>query len=301
MKTIIISFSMIFCFALIFTGCSPKQNPDADKEEWISLFNGENLKNWVPKVRGYALGDNYKNTFRATDGILEVSYQEYDSFGAKYAHLFYNQKFSHYRLRAQYRMVGEQVAGGPGWAFANNGFMLHCQNPKTMTIDQSFPMSFEFQLLAGKDDGERPTGNLCTPGCHVHMGGKLIEPHCIPDTKGVTFPRDTWVNVEAVVLGDSIIHHIVEGDTVITYTKPIVGGYLEGLNKELFKDGTPITEGYIAIQGESHDAEFKAIELLNLCGCKDKKAKNYKSYYMVDKPEDCIYELILATNWFIGA
>ncbi|MCL6266509.1 3-keto-disaccharide hydrolase [Flagellimonas myxillae] len=290
MKTLIIPFFTIVCAGFLFLSCDSKKNPDASNEEWISLFNGKDLKGWTPKVKGFALGENHNNTFRVRDSILMVTYQEYDSFDSKFAHLFYKKKFSYYKLKAKYRMVGEQVEGGPGWAFANNGFMLHCQDPKTMTLDQSFPMSFEFQLLAGKDEGERPTGNLCTPGCHVHMEGKLVENHCIPKTKGATFPREKWVNIEALVLGDSIVHHIVEGDTVITYTNPIIGGHLDGLNKELFKDGTPITEGYIAIQGESHDTEFKSIEVLDLCGCKDEKAKNYKSYYIKNDPKACIYE-----------
>jgi hypothetical protein len=275
---------------LLLASCGPKTNPNADKEDWIALFNGKDLEGWTPKIKGFEYGDNHKNTFKVTDGNLRVTYQDYDSFESKFGHLFYKTKFSHYRLKAQYRMVGEQVKGGPGWAFANNGFMLHCQEPKTMTLNQDFPMSMEFQLLAGDNEINRPTGNLCTPGCHVHIDGSLVETHCIPDTRGATYPRGKWVSVEAVVLGDSIVHQIVEGDTVMTFNKPVIGGHLEGLNKELYKDGTPMTEGYIAIQGESHDTEFRNIEILDLCGCRDEKAKNYKSYYSKHVQEDCVYE-----------
>ncbi len=267
-----------------------RKYPNADKEDWISMFNGKNLEGWTPKIRGFVYGENHKNTFKVSDDNLRVSYQEYDSFDSKFGHLFYKTKFSHYRLKAQYKMIGEQVNGGPGWAFANNGFMLHCQDPKTMSLNQDFPLSIEFQLLAGSGEGDRPTGNLCTPGSHVHIDGKLVEAHCILDTKGATYLREKWVNVEAVVLGDSIVHQIVEGDTVMTYNKPIIGGHLDGLSKELFKDGTPMTEGYIAIQGESHDTEFRNMEILNLCGCKDEKAKNYKSFYTKHDQEDCVYD-----------
>ena len=45
-------------------------------------------------------------------------------------------------------------------------------------------------------------------------------------------------------------------------------------------DGTLLTEGYIAIQGESHPTEFRKIELLNLSGCMDPKSPKYKSYYV---------------------
>ncbi|MGB5436555.1 MAG: DUF1080 domain-containing protein [Maribacter sp.] len=290
MKNPIMAFLSFGCLFLFVFSCATKQNPNTDTEEWISLFNGTNLEGWTPKIKGFELGENALETFGVTDGNLRVSYAAYDSFDSKFGHLFYKTKFSHYRLKAQYRMVGEQVKGGPEWAFANNGFMLHCQDPKTMTLNQDFPLSMEFQLLAGKDEGERPTGNLCTPGCHVHIDGTLIEDHCMPNTKGATYPIEKWVNIEAVVLGDSIVHQIVEGDTVITFTKPVIGGFLEGLDKTQFKDGTPMTEGFIALQGESHDTEFRNIEILDLCGCTDKKALNYKSYYIKGDPSECKYE-----------
>ena len=37
--------------------------------------------------------------------------------------------------------------GGAGWAVRNNGLMLHSQDPKTMTLNQDFPISLEAQLL----------------------------------------------------------------------------------------------------------------------------------------------------------
>ena len=178
----------ICCIVLFLVSCTPKQRPNTDKEEWISLFNGKNLEGWTPKIKGYTLGENPMETFRVTDNNLRVSYAAYDSFESKFGHLFYKTKFSYYRLKAQYRMVGEQVKGGPGWAFANNGFMLHCQDPKTMSVEQDFPMSMEFQLLAAKDEGERPTGNLCTPGCHVHIDGKLVEDRLLTRYQGSYLP-----------------------------------------------------------------------------------------------------------------
>ena len=65
-----------------------------------------------------------------------------------------------------------------------------------------------------------------------------------------------------MVFGDSIIHHLVNGDTVLTYSKPQVGGDLpEGYP---LPEGTPISSGYIALQAESHPFEFRKVELLDL-------------------------------------
>ena len=86
--------------------------------EWIQLFNGRDLDGWTPKIRGYELGDNFGNTFRVEGGVLKVVYDQYEKFDDRFGHLFYKQPFSHYRLRVEYRFVGEQVPGGAGWRCA---------------------------------------------------------------------------------------------------------------------------------------------------------------------------------------
>ena len=152
----------------------------AKPEGWISLFNGKDLEGWTPKITGYALGDNYANTFRVEDGVLKVAYDKYPKFDSKFGHLFYKQKFSNYRLRIEYRFVGDQCPGGPGWATRNSGVMIHCQPPETMRKEQEFPVSIEVQFLGGDGKKTRPTANVCSPGTHIVMGGKLTGDRC-PD------------------------------------------------------------------------------------------------------------------------
>jgi len=55
------------------------------------------------------------------------------------------------------------------------------------------------------------------------------------------------------------------------------------------QDGKPLTGGYISLQSESHPVEFRKVELLNLVGCMDRKAKNYKTYFEKDDPAACRY------------
>ena len=100
-------------------------------ESWISLFNGKDLSGWKVKIAGHQLNDNYKNTFRVEDGLLKVSYDQYDQFDEKFGHLFYKDKFSHYKIRVEYRFIGDQIPGAPSWAIRNNGIMLHCQSPES--------------------------------------------------------------------------------------------------------------------------------------------------------------------------
>lgn len=247
----------------VFTTCTPKVSEEK-KEEWIPLFNGKDLSNWEVKFTGFDLGENYKNTFRVEDSVLKVSYDEYDSFNFEFGHLYTRQSFSSYRLRAEYRFVNDPIKNAPEWAFRNNGFMLHSQPASTLLKNQNFPVSLEAQPLGGREEGERPTMNLCTPGTHVVMGDSLHTVHCV-NSSSETYRGDQWVKVEMIVYGDSILHHVVEGDTVLTYYRPTIGGdYLSDADTTLFIEGTPLKEGHIAIQAESHDTEFRKIELLKL-------------------------------------
>jgi hypothetical protein len=77
---------------------------------------------------------------------------------------------------------------------------------------------------------------------------------------------------------------------VLEYTKPITGGGVVHNYDSIAKpDGAALTEGYIALQSESHPIEFRKVELLELKGCKDPKAKNYKSYYVKADNSGCVY------------
>lgn len=287
-KATYIKKKLIALIAIILYACA-QNNTDPNKEEWVSLFNGINMNNWTPKFTGYELGVNHNNRFVVKDSLLSVRYKPQDSFQGNFGHLYYKKKFSHYRLKAKYRFVGNQMKGGPQWAFRNNGLMLHCQPPNSLLLDQNFPISLELQLLGGDGINKRANANLCTPGTNVILNDSIFTLHCIRSASK-TYHGDQWVEVEALVLGDSLIQHIIEGKVVLEYKKPTVGGgAVKGHNEDLYKEGTPIKEGYISIQAETHPIDFKSIEILDLCGCTDKKAKNYKSYYVIADNKTCIY------------
>ncbi|MBW7992733.1 MAG: DUF1080 domain-containing protein [Planctomycetes bacterium] len=223
----------------------------SSNSRWVRLFNGKNLDGWKVKITGYDLNDNYGNTFRVEDGILKVSFDQYDKFNGRFGHIFYDETFSHYILRVEYRFVGEQCPGGPGWAFRNSGIMAHGQSAESMKKDQDFPDSIEVQMLGGNGTDKRPTGNLCTPGTHVVMDGKLITQHCI-SSSSKTYHGDQWVTIELEVHGNSVIKHIIDGEVVLEYEQPQLD------------DGTMLSEGSISLQAESHPIEFRKVEILLL-------------------------------------
>ena len=259
-------------------------------EQWESMFNGKDLSNWTVKIRNHPVGENFGNTFRVDDGKIVVRYDAYEKFDERFGHLFYNKPYGYYRIRLEYRFVGEQAKEGPGWAYRNSGIMVHGQTPKTMGLNQDFPVSIEVQLLGGNGKEKRTTCNLCTPGTNVEMNGKLFTPHCI-NSNSATYHGDQWVTAEVLVLGDSVIRHYANGIEVLSYQKPqIGGGNVSGQDKEFGVSGQMLQRGSISLQSESHPVEFRKIEILNLEGCMDPKAVNYKSYYIKSVPSSCKYK-----------
>lgn len=231
---------------------------------WQPLFNGQNLDNWIIKIAKHELNENYANTFRVEDGLLKVRYDGYEEFDQQFGHIHYKESYSMYVLRIEYRFVGEQAKGGEGWAWRNSGVMIHGQHPSSMLRDQDFPISIEAQLLGGDGTNHRTTGNLCTPGTFVVMKDQLFTPHCINSTSK-TFHGDHWVTAEFVVLADSLIQHYIEGDLVLEYTQPqIGGGNVINYDESIKVDGKALKSGYISLQSESHPVDFRKVEILDL-------------------------------------
>lgn len=273
--------------ALLLTTGACEQHSGSD-EDWIDLFNGRDLDDWTVKIRGFEAGDNFADTFRVEDGLLTVSYDGYERFDDRFGHIFYNEPFSHYRLKLEYRFIGDQAPGGEAWAHRNSGVMLHSQAPHTMPAMQDFPISLEAQFLGGLGDGKpRSTANLCTPGTNVYLDGKFTEQHCI-DSSSPTFDGDQWVAIEVLVLGSERIVHYVNGEAVIEYTDfTYGGGVVSGHRPEEKPDGEPLGHGYISLQSESHPIQFRNIRLLNLEGCMQAGDSRYRDYFVASDPESC--------------
>jgi len=241
---------------------SPATDRAAAEGEWIQLFNGRDLKDWNVKLNHHALNDNYGSTFRVEDGLIKVRYDQYGEYGDRFGHLYYKQPFSHYRLAVEYRFMGNLQRGAPGYAVLNSGVMLHAQDPKTILLDQNWPISIEFQFLAGLPDGKpRPTGCVCTPGTHVVYNGKLTEAHIIQSSAD-TYQPGEWVRAEAIVHGSTSIVHIINGKKVLEYSQPqIGGGVVSGYDPKMFQVGKLLSEGFIALQSEGQPVDFRKVEL----------------------------------------
>lgn len=237
--------------------------PAAPAEKWVPMFNGRDLTGWTPKFTGSPAGENPLNTFRVEDGLLTVSYAGWDELRGRFGHLFYERKLSHYRIRLEYRFVGEQVKGGPTWALMNSGIMLHSEPPSSMRVDQAFPVSIEAQFLGDDGTGQRTSGNMCSPGTNVVIAGKLVTEHC-PKSSTVATPPGQWARVEVEVHGNGVIRHRVNGTVTAEYSE-VQYDPADPDGKRVMGSGPlAISEGYVALQAESHPVQFRNIELLVL-------------------------------------
>lgn len=281
------SISLVFMIAQCVS-----QKTIAHEVGWEELFNGKDLNNWTAKIQHYEVGDNYGDTFRVEDGIIKVRYDQYEGdFNDRFGHLYYDEPYSYYHLVVEYRILGELHPGSPSHTLKNSGVMFHSQDPRTMPKEQDWPISVEMQFLAGVEEGKsRPTGNMCSPGTEVVFEGRIDPRHCIPSSSK-TYYGDQWVRAEAIVLGDSLITHIINGKEVLQYTQPqIGGGVVNRFDPEIKQDGKLLKEGFIALQSEAQPIDFRKVSLRNLKGCMDPKAKNYQKYYVKSDPESCAYE-----------
>jgi hypothetical protein len=270
MKKNILFLTLIY--SVLSSGCSFRGAPSGDatasqssaKEGWVSLFNHRDLEGWTVKFKGYELGENVNNTFRVVDGLLSVVYDDWSNFeNGAFGHLFTNQSYSNYRIRLEYRFIGQQLTQDPkfAWAFRNNGVMLHSQSAASMGLEQDFPISAEAQLLGGNGTTQRPSGNLCSPGTHIVQGDELLSQHCL-QSNSATLHGDQWVKFEAEVRDDGSIKHFINGELVFAYSELQVDPQ-DSWGKAWLEQGHPLTlrQGHIALQAETHPTQFRGIQI----------------------------------------
>ena len=259
--TTIASILIIF----ILTLSTGTKNDNRTDKGWQNLFNGKNLKGWIAKFYHHTLGENYANTFRVVDGKIQVNYDGYKGFNSRFGHLFYKTPYTSFHLKFEYRFTEQWMKDAPVYTYRNSGVMFHSQDPKTILKEQDWPISIEYQILAGEGKGNpRPTGNMCSPGTDVIYNGQKDLRHCINSTSK-TYNWDEWISGELIVYRDSLIIHYVNGEKVLEYSKPqIGGGVANGFDPAIKVEGKPLTGGYIALQAEGQGIEFRNIKIKKL-------------------------------------
>lgn len=265
MKTIRLFLSVAIILAINSCNSNVTKKSNNSNNDWQYLFNGKDLEGWTAKFHHHEAGDNYANTFRVKDGKIVVSYDDYGEFNERYGHLFYNKPFSSFHLKFQYRFTDQWCNDAPSYTYRNSGVMFHSQDPNTILKEQNWPISVEYQILAEEEEGiPRPTANVCSPGTEVFYNDEMDPRHCI-NSSSRNFKWDEWVEGELIVYKDSLVIHLVNGEPVLQYTKPQIGGEIvSGFDPAVKVDKKPLTEGNIALQAEGQGIEFKEIKIKNL-------------------------------------
>ena len=236
--------------------------PPAAEPVWETIFDGETLTGWTPKIVGQPAGEDTAQIFRAENGVLSVSYDGYEAFGSAFGHLFYSEDLSDYRLRFDYQFRGVQTEGGPGWAFMNSGVMVHAQAPDTMDVAQAFPVSVEAQLLGTSEQTPgRTTANICTPGTHIVIDDDLITQHCI-DSETLAQPAGDWVTFEILVRNSDLMELKIDGAAAFSLNQP----QFDTSDRDVERLGLSglVGHGHFALQAESHPVAFRNIQLMRL-------------------------------------
>lgn len=226
---------------------------------WISIFNGKNLDGWIPKVTGYKSGDNPLDLFHVENGILKVDYSKYDRFNGRFGHLFYKEKLSSYILRVEYRFVGGFLTDSPDYCYRNSGVMIYSQSPESMDVMQNWPVSVEAQLLGSTDSVKQRTANICTPGTTVYYKEKFTSEHCVSSTSKYYYDNE-WVNLDIIVHSGKTTYLVIDRDTVLAISRPQIGGALLPENYPVPTE-TFLKDGYIALQAEGQNIDFRKVDL----------------------------------------
>jgi Domain of Unknown Function (DUF1080) len=255
------AISILLILSTLFFSFQHPEPPEAKKKKWQTLFNGKNLNGWTMKINGFPMGENFGNTFRVENGILNVRYDQYKSFDNRFGALYYNKKFTNYRLKVEYRFVGELTPGAPSWGFRDSGVQYHGQSPSSVGLNQQFPVCLEFNLHGGNGKDKRPTGEICALGTFVEINGKRNETNCTPPIVKRTFHGDVWVTLEIDVQGSSIAHFI-NGEEIIRFANPKYKSDHEVAKTFIKANDDAVKEGYISLQSNSHPIDFRKIEIM---------------------------------------
>ena len=100
---------------------------------------------------------------------------------------------------------------------------------------------------------------MCSPGTEVFIDGMKASSHCV-NSKSKTYYSDDWIKAEVIVYSDSIIHHIIDLDTVLSYSNIMIGGEYTPQNLKN-KIGKKQKKGFISLQSEGHPIQFKNIKI----------------------------------------
>jgi hypothetical protein len=262
------SFSLMTIVFSILISCGTIKKPTNEAleksktPEWVSIFNGKDLTGWTIKIPGYPLGENFGNTLRVEDGILKIRYDAYGpEFKDRFGTAYFDKYLTNYRLKVEYRFVGETAPGAPNWGYRDSGIQFHGQPPATQKLEQAFPVCLEYNFHGGNGIDNRPLGAACTNGMFIEHNGVLNKTTCIAADVSKTFHGEQWVTAE-IDIKDGVITHYVNGEQILRYSNPTYNTENATAKMLMTNEDTKVKGGFISLQSNSHPIDFRTIELM---------------------------------------
>ena len=254
-------FTALSAIIILFACSTSKNKNNSADNRWVSLFNGKNLDGWKPKIAGFKYGENFGNTFRVENGILSTRYDAYGNFAERFGAIYYQKKFTNFRLKVEYRFTGELTPGAPEWGFRDGGINYLGQDPESIDINQKFPICLEYNLLGGNGKDERPTGDICAAGMFIQVDGKRNTLFCTPPTVKKTIHGDSWVTAE-IDVNNGKIGHYVNGEKILEFSDPEFDPANDIAKKFITNGDARVKDGFISLQSNSHPMDFRKIEIM---------------------------------------
>jgi len=133
---------IVFCLiALSFGAIAQKKDVDP---KWIPLFNGKDLNDWKIKIAGYPLDENYGNTFRVAevivDALLKAGYSEQEAARLCWALVYFTLGLT------QEQQTSPPDADAAGVDFAEASYPALAKVGVQLLVHDSFDARFDYGL-----------------------------------------------------------------------------------------------------------------------------------------------------------
>ena len=249
------SLSNWFVLLMFISSCA--RNAQQKSTEWSPIFNGIDLKGWHIKIAGQKMDVNHLNTFTVEDSIIKIRYDKYGDFKRQFGALYTDRAYKNYRLKLDFRFVGETCPGAPAWGYQDSGIQYHGQSAESMEQGQEFPVALEYNLHGGNGKEERPCGEICANGTLIDLDGKTVK-GCQKPLVKKTILGGVWATAE-IEVKDGVIRQFINGEEIISFTNPRYDAdHVKG--KTFIKNGkSELTKGHISLQSNSHPIDFRNI------------------------------------------
>ena len=233
------------------------------------------------------LGENLRNTFRVEDGLLKVRYDQWPSFNGEFGHIFYKDPFSYYLLAAEYRFVGEQVAGAPGLGRPEQRPDAAQSAPADDAEGSGLPDLPRDPAARRSWHGPAHDGQPLHAG--IARGVQRAAPHGALHQLDVADLRRRPVGARGSARprrrARAPHRRRTDGPRVLEAADR--RRQVSPVDPAVKVDGTPMTGGYISLQAETAPIDFRKVELLNLEGCTDPRARELQVLHRQVEPGAC--------------